>query len=1116
MPRAHDPGTLLPACDKASHAHEGHGAAGDHNGDPGMNRTTGRIAAWALVLCTGWGVAGTAAAQVVVSQVYGGGGNSGATLRSDFIELRNTGENTVSLDGWSVQYASSAGSSWQRTPLTGSIAPGGYYLVKQADGAGGTVDLPAPDATGTIAMAATNGKVALVDGDGALSGTCPLDAPTLVDFVGFGSSANCFEGAGATATLSNTTAALRNGDGSVDTDDNAADFTRGTPDPRNSGAEPPEPPEPPLALSIAQIQGDGLASPYDGRAVVTEGVVTAIKFNNGFFLQSANDDGNAATSDGVFVFTGSAPPATAAVGNLVRVTATVEEYVPSSNVNQLAITELVTPTIELLASGVALPAPVELTAADLGPDALPGTLERLEGMRVSVAESVVVAPSGGSIDENDARAFSDGVFHVVLPGVARPFREAGIGVMDRALATLPADKDPPRFDTNPERLMVRSRGQVGAAPLSVDIDATVAGLLGVLDYFAGTWALLPDVATPPAVAGGRLPEAVNDADYDQATIAGFNLLRLFDEVPDGNGAVTLTPEALDKRLAKASAAICDYLKTPDILGVVEVENLRVLQLLSDRLAAACPSAPAYVPYLEPGNDVGGINVGFLVNTRDAGDGRPRVEVLGVTQFGKDATIANPDGSSSVLNDRPPLALRAVVHDGLGGAYPVTVINNHLRSLNGIDDVSPGSSGWATTSERVRVKRGAQAAYLAGLVEQMQQDDPAAHIVLVGDFNAFEVNDGYVDVMGIIRGDEAAPDRVLTYVDSPLTSLLVDGSQLIADNDERYSYVFAGNAQTLDHVLVNEAVVDGVAGLSVEHARINADFGVDNFDDAGIALRSSDHDPVRLSIRVPAFAAADLAVEVGAGVDAARAGEAVAFDARVSNAGPGDAAFASVAFVFDAAVVPTLTAVAAGWTCAAPVQDDATTTVTCTTPSMAAGTEAAFALQATMPETADLAPLTLAVATHSTTRDPANADNRTSVAVARTTAADLSVRIVGTAGQLRRGAVATFRVPVTNAGPDAAVRPRLLIEGKVDPRVAAVAAPAGWSCVRLAGDTFRAECSGNAAMAAGTRWFAFALVVPGAPSRGEAWVFEASVASATPDPAPGNNRDTLQAPARGRR
>ena len=153
MRRRDDPGTLLPARDRAR---AGTGPAGTHNGDPGMNRTTGRLAAWALVLCTGWGAGGTAAAQVVVSQVYGGGGNSGATLRSDFIELRNTGPAPVSLDGWSVQYASSTGASWQRTPLAGSIAPGGYYLVKQADGAGGTVDLPSPDATGTIAMAATN------------------------------------------------------------------------------------------------------------------------------------------------------------------------------------------------------------------------------------------------------------------------------------------------------------------------------------------------------------------------------------------------------------------------------------------------------------------------------------------------------------------------------------------------------------------------------------------------------------------------------------------------------------------------------------------------------------------------------------------------------------------------------------------------------------------------------------------------------------------------------------------------------------------------------------------------------------------------------------------------
>ncbi|MDQ5859251.1 MAG: lamin tail domain-containing protein, partial [Acidobacteriota bacterium] len=90
--------------------------------------------------------------NLVISQVYGGGGNSGATLKNDFIELFNRGTTTVSVATWSVQYASSAGSSWARTNLTGSIAPGQYYLVQQAQGAGGTVNLPTPDATGTTAM----------------------------------------------------------------------------------------------------------------------------------------------------------------------------------------------------------------------------------------------------------------------------------------------------------------------------------------------------------------------------------------------------------------------------------------------------------------------------------------------------------------------------------------------------------------------------------------------------------------------------------------------------------------------------------------------------------------------------------------------------------------------------------------------------------------------------------------------------------------------------------------------------------------------------------------------------------------------------------------------------
>ncbi len=170
--------------------------------------------------------------DVKISQVYGGGGNSGATYRNDFIELFNRSAADVSVAGWSVQYASSAGSTWQVTPLTGSVQAGKHYLIQEAAGAGGTLSLPNPDAIGTIAMAAGSGKVALVASTTALTGACPTGG-AIVDFVGYGT-ANCFEGAGAAPALTNTTAALRDDEGATDTNNNAADFTAGDPNPRSS------------------------------------------------------------------------------------------------------------------------------------------------------------------------------------------------------------------------------------------------------------------------------------------------------------------------------------------------------------------------------------------------------------------------------------------------------------------------------------------------------------------------------------------------------------------------------------------------------------------------------------------------------------------------------------------------------------------------------------------------------------------------------------------------------------------------------------------------------------------------------------------------------------------
>jgi predicted extracellular nuclease len=202
---------------------------------PTPGRKTVLATALASLLATSLaGLAGPAfaASDIVISQVYGGGGNSGATLKSDFIELFNRSEAPVTLSNWSVQYASTTGGTWQVTKLPAvTLAPGKYYLVQQATGNGGSVALE-PDFTGTIAMGGSGGKVALVSSDAALSGSTP-GSTALVDLVGWGS-AGFYEGAAPAGGTGNATAVLRNAAGCIDTDENRADFTVAEPAPRNA------------------------------------------------------------------------------------------------------------------------------------------------------------------------------------------------------------------------------------------------------------------------------------------------------------------------------------------------------------------------------------------------------------------------------------------------------------------------------------------------------------------------------------------------------------------------------------------------------------------------------------------------------------------------------------------------------------------------------------------------------------------------------------------------------------------------------------------------------------------------------------------------------------------
>ena len=246
---------------------------------------------------------------VVISQVYGGGGNSGATYKNDYIELLNTGDTAVTLTNWSVQYASATGTTWQVTKLPASVtlAAGQYYLVHEALGSGGT-DALTPDATGTITMSATAGKVALVNSVTALAGGKPID--NVVDLVGFGTTAGYYEGSGATPAPSNTLAVFRKNNGCLDSNDNSSDFVTGSAAPRNtsgdrvscSGAPLPQPIVLACPGSVGIEVGTGTTAPLQASdadslvnsAVISKGAVAGISLTG---FTAATTDNRTATAN---------------------------------------------------------------------------------------------------------------------------------------------------------------------------------------------------------------------------------------------------------------------------------------------------------------------------------------------------------------------------------------------------------------------------------------------------------------------------------------------------------------------------------------------------------------------------------------------------------------------------------------------------------------------------------------------------------------------------------------------------------------------------------------------------------------------------------------------------
>jgi hypothetical protein len=436
---------------------------------------------------------------------------------------------------------------------------------------------------------------------------------------------------------------------------------------------------------------------------------------------------------------------------------------------------------------------------------------------------MLVQVTGGAVTGPSQSFGSDPIAEAhVVAGAARTFREPGIEYPSAYPALPEWDGNPELFELDPDKL--------GLANLQIAAGSTFTATGGLGYEFGGyeLWASSLSIDSSPT-----LPAPVRARAAGEFTIAALNVDRLFDDVDDpadtdALGATrddtVVSVAEYDRRRAKLAMYVVDILDAPDILGIEEVESLGVLLDLAAEIAAY-DATVSYTAHLEEGNDPGTIDVGFLV--------RDTVSVGAVTQLGRDETFVFAS-VTDLTHDRPPLLLEAD-YVANGAPFPVAVMVNHTRSLGGIEDPVDGP--------RVRQKRLQQAGSIAAMVQSFQTANPDVPLVVLGDLNAFQFTDGYVDVVARIAGshvdaddlvDDAEYQGTWTDVEPDLVNRVLD----LADG-QRYSFVFEGSAQVLDHALTSAASSVFVRGFAF--GRGNADAPEILLEDDTTPLRCSDHD-----------------------------------------------------------------------------------------------------------------------------------------------------------------------------------------------------------------------------------------------------------------------------------
>ncbi len=789
-----------------------------------------------------------AVGNVVISQVYGGGGNTGATIKNDYIELYNRSNADVNISGWAVQYTSAAGTgTWTVTAIpanTPLLPAGSYFLIKQALGAGGSVDILF-DLTGTIAMSGTAGKVALTSTTTALTGASPVTA-AVVDLIGYGNTASVFEGAGPAPGLSNTTAAFRAGGGATDTDNNAADFSVSAPAPRYTGGDAV-----PggggggggggscagvagtTLTPVYTIQGSGAVSSVANQVVTTTGVVTKL-ISSGFFIQDLNGDGNALTSDGIFVFVNPASCPNAQVGNLVSVTGTVTEYAPGSGTASTPLTELTTITsVALLGTGQTItPTLVTLPLAE------GDSFERFEGMLVSITNTMTVQQN-----------FFQAQYGQITLGVGRhetptnafrptdPQRSALASLQARSRLLL--DDSSSVTYTNPTPYFNASGlGRAG------DL---VGNLTGVIDFGlatatasgAGLYRLQPVAA--PVFSSANPRAAAPPAVGGNLSIAAVNVLNFFTTFTNGATAFGGTGQGCSVGTSVA-AGNC---RGADSLA----EYIRQRDKTARELAGLNADAVGLMEIQNNGNTAVQALVDALNNLVGAGTYATIALPAGASATGTDAIrlamiykparltpVGLPLSDTDAVNNRPTLAQTFVAPNG----EKFSLVANHLKSKS-CSGASGANADQGDGQGCFNANRLAQAQRLRTFVAQVQAASGSNDVMLVGDFNAYAKEDPIFDLTSS------------GYVD-----------QIGRFNVFGYSYVFDGTAGRLDHAIATPSMSARVTSAVEWH--INADealandYNLENKQPACATCapdpyvgtnpyRSSDHDPVLVGINL---------------------------------------------------------------------------------------------------------------------------------------------------------------------------------------------------------------------------------------------------------------------------